>query len=256
MVQFLMLVGINLSIFLLLHFVVGKYPESLPLSTSKKGQVIEAVGIWALVTLAVTIAALLIPESELRNPSFGIVLRSNLILSPFWLFIPLAIVLFKDKWSITALGFTLSQSRPVTLFSIGVMLIIGALQYIDPAFTPLPGWLVIMSAYQPAFTEEFLFRGVIQGKLERALGQNKGWIFSGILFGLMHTSVNFFGQQWYRYGENYLNALLLLLVQIIAGWTFGIMYTKSRSLLPGAIAHFLADGRFASILYFTATLIP
>jgi membrane protease YdiL (CAAX protease family) len=143
----------------------------------------------------------------------------------------------------------------VSIFAIGIMVTISVLQFIDPAFKPLPGWLVIMSLYQPAFTEEFLFRGVIQGKLERALGQNKAWFYSGILFGLMHTSVNFFGQQWYRYGENIANALLLLVIQTIAGWSFGIIYMKSRSLLPSVVAHYLTDGRFASILHYLFSAI-
>jgi membrane protease YdiL (CAAX protease family) len=135
------------------------------------------------------------------------------------------------------------------------MALIGVLQFIDPGFESMPSWLVMMSLYQPAFTEEFLFRGVIQGKLERALGQNKAWFYSGILFGLMHTSVNFFGQQWYRHGEEVLNALVLLVIQTIAGWSFGIMYMKSRSLWPSAIAHFLTDGRLASILSFIMSAI-
>jgi membrane protease YdiL (CAAX protease family) len=108
----------------------------------------------------------------------------------------------------------------------------------------------VISLYQPAITEEFLFRGVIQGKLERALGQNKAWFYSGILFGLMHASLNFFGRQWYLHGESALNAVVLLLVQTIAGWSFGIMYMKSRSLWPSTIAHFLTDGRLASILFY------
>jgi membrane protease YdiL (CAAX protease family) len=93
---------------------------------------------------------------------------------------------------------------------------------------------------------------VIQGKLERALGQNKAWFYSGILFGLIHASVNFLGQQWYRHGECAINAVILLLLQTVAGWVFGIIYMKSRSLLPSFLAHYFADGRLASIFYYIA----
>jgi membrane protease YdiL (CAAX protease family) len=68
----------------------------------------------------------------------------------------------------------------------------------------------------------------------------------------MHASVNFFGQQWYRHGESVINAVILLLLQTLAGWVFGIMYMKSRSLLPSFMAHYFADGRLASILYYIA----
>jgi membrane protease YdiL (CAAX protease family) len=250
-----MMIGVNLAMFLLLHYVIGRYPEPLPASKDRRGEIFEVLGLWVIVTTAVTLSVLIIPESELQAPTFGIVLKSNLLLSPFWVVIPLVVVLLRNKWSLRDLGFTVPRSSPVTIFAISVMVAIGILQTLDRNFEPIPGWLLIMSVYQPAFTEEFLFRGVIQGKLERVLGQNKAWFYSGILFGLMHTSVNFFGQQWYRYGENYLNALILLLIQIIAGWTFGIIYMKSRSLLPGVVAHFLTDGRFASIMYYIASII-
>ena len=160
-----------------------------------------------------------------------------------------------NKWTAKDLGFSMPGSRSVTIFSIGVMALIGVVGFFEPGFKPLTAWFVLMSLYQPAFTEEFFFRGVIQGKLERALGQNKAWFFSGILFGLMHTSVNLFGQQWYRYGENMINALVLLLIQTLFVWIFGTMYMKSRSLLPSYVAHYLIDGRSASIIYYVTSAI-
>ena len=160
-----------------------------------------------------------------------------------------------NKWTSKDLSFTKPISRSVMIFTLAVFAIIGVLQFIDPGFKPLPVWLVLMSLYQPALTEEFFFRGVIQGKLERALGQNKAWFYSGILFGLLHTSVNFFGQQWYKYGENILNVVFLLVLQTVAGWVFGIIYMKSRSLLPSYIAHYFADGRLASIIYYIGAAI-
>lgn len=243
-------VGINLGIFLLLRFVVGKYPAQLPESKDRRREILESIGLWAAVSIALTLAVFIIPENELNNPTPQVVLKTNLLLSPFWVLIPLFVVVKINKWGMEDLGFTKPRSRSVTIFAIAIMVLLGLLQFIDPGFRPMPSWLVMMSLYQPAFTEEFLFRGVIQGKLERALGQNKAWFYSGIMFGLMHASVNFFGQQWYLHGESILNAVVLLLVQTIAGWSFGIMYMKSRSLLPSAIAHFLTDGRLASILSF------
>jgi membrane protease YdiL (CAAX protease family) len=106
--------------------------------------------------------------------------------------------------------------------------------------------MVTYSLYQPTFFEELFFRGVLQGKLERALRQNRAWIFSGILFGFAHLSVNLIGPLW---TGSIPAALLLLLKQTISGWIFGIIYMKTRSLLPSMVAHFAADGRLATILY-------
>ena len=253
---FFIQMGLTLGIFLLLHFVIGKYPTPLPRSTNRKREIWQALGLWAVLVIAITIAVLIIPQSELVAPTLQVVTISNLLLSPFWILIPLFVVLALNKWTAKDLGFSMPRSRSVTIFSIGVMALIGILGFLGPGFKPLPAWLVLMSLYQPAFTEEFFFRGVIQGKLERALGQNKAWFFSGILFGLMHTSVNFFGQQWYRNGENFINALILLGIQILLGWIFGIMYMKTRSLLPSYVAHYLVDARLASINYYIAAAIP
>ena len=40
----------------------------------------------------------------------------------------------------------------------------------------------------------------------------------------------------------------MLAGQIVAGWMFGIIYTKTRSLLPGMVAHYLTDFRLGSIV--------
>lgn len=249
---FFIQMGLTLGIFLLLHFVIGRYPTPLPKSVNRSREIWEALALWGVLVIAITVAALLIPPSEFLKPTISVVGKTNLILSPFWILIPLFLVLRVNKWTSKDLGFSKPKSRSVLIFSIGIMALIGVLAFFVPKFEPLPVWLVLMSLYQPAFTEEFFFRGVIQGKLERALGQNKAWFFSGILFGLMHASVNFFGQQWYRYGENLTNALILLGIQTLFGWIFGIMYMKTRSLLPSYVGHYLIDGRLASIIYYLA----
>lgn len=253
--QILIPLGINLGFLLLLHFLIGKYPAAAQRSDDPRKEIREAIGLWLLLVIAVTVAVFLVPEGELEDPSVQTVLLTNVLLSPFWIFIPLFVVVRTNGWGAGDLGFRRPLSRSVMIFAIVAWGAIGVLQFIDPGFAPLPAWLVLISLYQPAFTEEFFFRGVIQGKLERALGQNKAWFYSGILFGLMHASVNFFGQQWYRHGESALNAIVLLILQIVAGWVFGIMFMKSRSLLPGFLAHYFADGRFASILYYAASAL-
>ena len=66
----------------------------------------------------------------------------------------------------------------------------------------MPWSLLVIALYQPAFIEEFFFRVILQGKLERALGPTRVWIWSGLLFGLAHVPADFFGPQFYSNGES------------------------------------------------------
>ena len=106
---------------------------------------------------------------------------------------------------------------------------------------PVPVFFLVISLYSTVFLEEFLFRGVIQSKLERALGLHKGWFYGGIIFGLMHIPTNFFGPLWEAGDASILTGFFLLIGQIMNGWWFGITYTKTRSLIPCLILHYMAD---------------
>ncbi len=92
-----------------------------------------------------------------------------------------------------------------------------------------------------------MFLGLLPVLGARA-GQNRAWILSGILFGLAHLSVNLFGPLW---SGSVVTAAFLLVKQVISGWIFGLIYMKTRSLLPSMVVHFLADGRLASFIYYT-----
>ncbi|MFC1995032.1 CPBP family intramembrane glutamic endopeptidase [Chloroflexota bacterium] len=130
----------------------------------------------------------------------------------------------------------------MTIFAIAVYAFFG----IIPLFfgmEPIPVSVLLWALYVTAFVEEFFFRAIIQGKLERALGQNKAWFYSGILFGLAHLATNFFVR-----GLDIVPGVLELVAQIIAGWTFGIIYMKTRSLLPSFAAHYVTDFRLGSII--------
>ena len=87
--QILIPLGFNLGIFLLLHFVIGRYPPRLPASKKPRREILEALGLWLIVVIAVNVALFLSPESELADPSFQTVLLTNLALLPFWVLIPL-----------------------------------------------------------------------------------------------------------------------------------------------------------------------
>jgi membrane protease YdiL (CAAX protease family) len=81
-----------------------------------------------------------------------------------------------------------------------------------------------------AWPEEFLFRGLLQNTLSRAMkSDNGGWILASILFGASHLPNNGF-PNW-RYA----------LLATIAGLFYGRAWRKTGSLLPAALVHMLVD---------------
>ena len=166
-----------------------------------------------------------------------------------WLVLPLAYVIVVQKWTLRDLGLVLPRSWPMVVFALALF----ALGEILPLMggggrDPLAWSFIAIAVYQPAFIEEFVFRVIIQGKLERALGQTRVWFYIGTLFGLIHVPVDFFGKQFVDHGSDYVQASVLLLSQIIFGWIFGIIYSKTRSILPSMAAHFMIDFRLGSIV--------
>lgn len=75
-----------------------------------------------------------------------------------------------------------------------------------------------ITAVTPAFAEEFLFRGVILGKL-RQFGDGYAVLISSLLFGFMHCN---FGQIPFAF---------------IGGAIFGFVTVKTNSMLPAMIIH-------------------
>jgi len=247
MLMTVILLVVQIVIVLLLHFVIGKYPEPLPPSENRSREIIETLVMWALAFVAITIFLITLSAEELANPTPGLAVQRILVGIPFELVVPLLFVLLVNKWTARDLGFSWPRAPVVTIFAIALFGFAGLLPILGEEVMPepLPVSFLLLSLYQPAFIEELLFRGIFQGKLERALGPTKGWFYSGILFGLFHLYVDFFGPQW---TGNVVEALFTLAGQIIAGWMFGIIYTKTRSLLPSMVAHYLTDFRLGSIV--------
>jgi len=99
-----------LAVVVILHFVMGKYPEPLPPSKNPKKEVWEAIGFSALVSIAVTVLLYIIPAEEIINKSLRTEFLGSLALSPFIFVIPLLYVLRVDKWTSKDLGFTKPRS--------------------------------------------------------------------------------------------------------------------------------------------------
>ena len=101
--------------------------------------------------------------------------------------------------------------------------------------------------YNNAFLEEFYHRGIIQSLLERSIGQGKAILWGGILFGLTHLA---FDVSMLMQKNGILVVFLALLMQTLAGWLFGIIYMKTRSLWPGMVCHYLANWLPSILVFF------
>ena len=237
--------GVPLVFVALLHYKLGKYPQTLPLEENKQKGSMETLIMWALLTLIfiVIIFSGFIGPTTIITPS--IALQLILITLPFYVIIPVLYLRQVKKWTLIDFGFSrpLPNSFAPILFSVIIFTIAGALPLSNSNFTPVPVYMILFALIQPAFYEEFFFRGIIQGNLERVLGQNKAWIYGGILFGLTHVIPNYFVS-----GFDLFSGFIKFLSQTIAGWMYGILYMKTRSLWPGMFAHFLTNGTLASII--------
>jgi membrane protease YdiL (CAAX protease family) len=86
-----------------------------------------------------------------------------------------------------------------------------------------------------AFLEEAVFRGVIQTRLESALGAVRSWVLSGLAFGFYHFYVHYLVP-----GKALAGADILSLASLaVLGMLLGVAFAKTRSLLPPFLIHAL-----------------
>jgi hypothetical protein len=187
--------------FFILHRWVGKYPTPLPLSKDRKREILETIALWVCSVVVVTMFMLSRTPDELAAPSNELWGLISLVQLGLFIVGPLLFVLLVNKWTTKDLGFSMPSGRAVTIFAIAVYAFFG----IIPLFfsqEPIPVSVLLFALYVTAFVEEFFFRAIIQGKLERALGQNKAWFYSGILFGYL-IRISSLGDQFLREGIGY-----------------------------------------------------
>lgn len=240
---------IPLAVIAAMHFWLGRYPEPYPKSKNNRREIAGVLGLWVLVFVAMIAFMVSVPPDAFKGMPSNSLLLSNIAYMIFPLVIvPFFYVVYVQKWNRFDLGISMPRAWPMVVFATLLFALAGLLPFLFGQTTGFAWTFLAFSVYQPAFTEEFFFRVILQGKLERALGQNKAWFYSGILFGLIHVPADFFGPQWYSHGESLLAAFLMLFSQITAGWIFGLIYSKTRSIFPGMLAHFMTDGRLSSVV--------
>ena len=250
-------IGTLLLIVWLLHTKIGKYPEPLMLSKDPKREIRESLFLWVIFVAFLIIDAIIIFAffgSQLSNRySMEILLVVTLLNTVPGLILGYLYVTRVNGWNNKDLGLTKEiLNKNVWIFAILITVIINivSLMFVSP--TPAPVLFLLVALYQNIFLEEFFFRGIIQSKLERAWGQNKAWIWGGIIFGLMHV-INDYAIPLLL-GVDVVSVIitgsLLLFIQTINGWFLGILYIKTRSLIPCIIVHFISNYLTVIIAWF------
>ncbi|MHA1489225.1 MAG: lysostaphin resistance A-like protein [Promethearchaeota archaeon] len=105
------------------------------------------------------------------------------------------------------------------------------------------GWLIFLITVNPGIWEEITFRGVILTLLLKKISQKKAIILDGIIFGLLHL-INLISLIRGN-SDQALLFILITLIQVVytsfGGIFFAYMCTKTESLLPCIITHYLLD---------------
>ena len=98
--------------------------------------------------------------------------------------------------------------------------------------------VVLLANFMNAFKEEFLFRGLLQTRMEALMGSPvDGMVVSALIFGLIHIPSGGFR----AYFTNPASALAYALVTGAGGLALGYLYLRTRSLVPGTLIHFLGN---------------
>jgi len=92
---------------------------------------------------------------------------------------------------------------------------------------------LIGNSFQNGFFEEFIFRGALQSRLRKLLSMPWALTLQAIIFGVWHLRANTESMN-----GNVLAGLAICLVsQSVAGFVYGYVFHRTRSLLAPSVAH-------------------
>jgi membrane protease YdiL (CAAX protease family) len=159
--------------------------------------------------------------------------------------LPFAIVYLVEKRDARALGLTVRGDR------VGVYAIYTLVGLVFPAIiVGMDRSLLLEFVDQIVYIgvpEELFFRGYLTGRLCHWLGNLKGLLLSGLIFGLAHVV-----SRLSQHGLDYpLHDAQLGLETFFGGLLFGFIYLRAKSIVPGMILHVAANaylGRFADLM--------
>jgi len=191
------------------------------------------------------------------NWRLGLVLRKSLLI------VVLPFVLLKlRKYPLTSMGLTTAnwkKNLAVGLITFAALAIPGAF-YSGTADLIISGKITLAQAtialpiyfvhnlFLSGFSEEFFFRAFIQTRLSKVLkSQIGGLLIAALLFGFVHLDDI---MHWYP-GTTAVEAFCrAFFVQTSTGLVFGVLWQRTRSLIPGVFTHTALNSlnSFASII--------
>ncbi|MBN1152926.1 MAG: CPBP family intramembrane metalloprotease [Dehalococcoidia bacterium] len=226
---------------------IDPYPAPLPRSLRPRRDITLVLVLWAM-AMGVNALRVLIITPYLTSLSVQPTVRELLILplvTLFLLAVPWLASRRYDHHSAADLGLTWrSRSTNTVIFACVFGTLSGAIafstgQTVVGVQAPTAGALLLL-IYNNAFLEEFFFRGVIQNRLERLLGQRPAVWGGAVLFAASHVllDVQVLGA-WTAGGWS--RVLYALLMQTLGGCLLGLIFIKSRTLWPGVVCHYLVN---------------
>ncbi|MFX1364832.1 MAG: lysostaphin resistance A-like protein [Promethearchaeota archaeon] len=96
------------------------------------------------------------------------------------------------------------------------------------------GWFIFLFMLRAGLWEEVAFRGVILNLQLKKYSRTTSIILNGLFFGLFHL-LNLLS------GQNYYLTFMQIIFASFLGFAFAYMYTKTKSLIPSIIIHYLID---------------
>lgn len=224
----------------------GPYPPRLSPTTDERREILEITALFLLSTASTAYGMLVFREFVAFNPvvvplgerglTFVFVLGAVTAV-----LIPAILELGIRGRSIRDLGFRMPSNWRPTFLLIGMGIVLGGAPLAFGWPGPQSRFTLLLALYTPVFEEEFLYRGVLQTKLERVVTQERAWVISGVLFGLSHVPNDFFGPFWLASGGDPVIAVLRLAEQTAAGLLYGLLFMKSRTLAAPILAHYCSN---------------
>ena len=223
------------------------------------GRKLEAMGIYALVLLGLSLSIIYIKNKDIQKtyqsflllpllrlvdfsmPIFYEEKLYNLIFIYCLMAIPVSIAAINQEFTSTQLGVTFKKIWLYIPLSVFMGLLLGAGEYIIVGKNPLIQDLSILNLLSLTIImvllvspiEEMIFRSILQNRLETVLGGRKALIVTSILFGLMHSG----------YGSVYEIFYITLVGAVI-----GYLFYGTRSLPLVALIHGFMNVFFFGII--------
>jgi len=112
-----------------------------------------------------------------------------------------------------------------------------------PAFEEIPMYFFIINLilapfinFIPAFGEEYGWRGFLLPKLIGRFNLLRGFLFSGVIWGLWHAPLILMGYN-YPHHPNLMGVVAFVVWATLVGFSLGWLRVKSNSVFPAALGH-------------------